>query len=194
MMHNNLRKDERGQTALEAAIILIAFVVVASIFAFTVLSAGASTTEKGEEAIYAGLEGVQSSMSTRGAIIATGDTTTDTVSTVVFTVSPVAGGDPLDVNAIVIGYRDNTQAINSIANTTITWIRHADSANTTDPTEADDLLEDGELAEITLDLAAESVSLGPNTNFTIELKPPTGAVFSMDRTTPAAIEAVMELR
>jgi flagellin FlaB len=193
-MRTHLHKNERGQTALEAAIILIAFVVVASIFAFTVLSAGASTTEKGEEAIYAGLEGVQSSMSIRGAIIATGNGAGDAVSSVVFTVSPVAGGDPLDVNAIVIGYRDNTQAVNSITNTTITWIRHADSANTTDPTEADNLLEDGELAEITLDLETEGITLGANTNFTVELKPPTGAVFSMDRTTPAAIEAVMELR
>ena len=69
---NNLFKNERGQTALETAIILIAFVVVASVFAFTILSAGASSTEKGEEAIYAGLEGVQSSMSTRGTVIATG--------------------------------------------------------------------------------------------------------------------------
>ncbi|MBI5029681.1 MAG: flagellin, partial [Chloroflexi bacterium] len=36
----NMMKDERGITALETAIILIAFVVVAAIFAFTVLSTG----------------------------------------------------------------------------------------------------------------------------------------------------------
>lgn len=35
-----LKGGERGQTALETAIILIAFVVVASVFAFTILSAG----------------------------------------------------------------------------------------------------------------------------------------------------------
>ena len=35
-----LLRDENGITALETAIILIAFVVVASVFAFTILSAG----------------------------------------------------------------------------------------------------------------------------------------------------------
>lgn len=32
--------DQRGATAIETAIILIAFVVVASVFAFAILSAG----------------------------------------------------------------------------------------------------------------------------------------------------------
>ena len=35
-----LHRDERGITGLETAIILIAFVVVASVFAYSVLSAG----------------------------------------------------------------------------------------------------------------------------------------------------------
>ena len=50
-----LLRDEGGITALETAIILIAFVVVASVFAFTILSAGTFSTERGREAIYAGL-------------------------------------------------------------------------------------------------------------------------------------------
>jgi flagellin FlaB len=54
MARTNSFKNERGQTALETAIILIAFVVVASVFAFTILSAGASSTEKSEGAIAAG--------------------------------------------------------------------------------------------------------------------------------------------
>ena len=49
-----LLRDESGITALETAIILIAFVVVASVFAFTILSAGTSSTEKSKAAIYAG--------------------------------------------------------------------------------------------------------------------------------------------
>ena len=35
-----MKRDQRGITGLETAIILIAFVVVASVFAYTVLSAG----------------------------------------------------------------------------------------------------------------------------------------------------------
>lgn len=197
----NLFKNERGQTALETAIILIAFVVVASVFAFTILSAGASSTEKGEEAIYAGLEGVQSSMSTRGAIIATGDTTADpkVVETVVFNLALVSGGDPVDLtpddattaeaeNVVVISYRDGSQVVNEIP-WTLDWVGQNDG---------DTMLEQGELAEVTVDLSVGdpglTTALGANTEFTIEVKPPTGAVFQLNSTTPAAIEAVMELR
>lgn len=38
------RNGERGQAALEGAIILIAFVVMASVFAFAILSAGTEVT------------------------------------------------------------------------------------------------------------------------------------------------------
>ncbi len=39
---NQVVRDESGLSALETAIVLIAFVVVASVFAFTMLSAGCS--------------------------------------------------------------------------------------------------------------------------------------------------------
>jgi archaellin len=35
--------------------------------------------------------------------------------------------------------------------------------------------------------------LGPNTKFTLEIKPPTGAVLSFERTTPGYIDTVMNL-
>jgi archaellin len=69
---------------------------------------------------------------------------------------------------------------------TQTFIVHNDGAT------ADDLLEEGELVEITVPIAA--AALGPATAFTLEIKPPTGAVININRSTPAAIEAVMELR
>ncbi|OUC08532.1 hypothetical protein RY27_08390, partial [Litorilinea aerophila] len=62
-----LQRDERGITALETAIILIAFVVVASVFAFTILSAGTFSTERGKEAVYAGLSEVRSSIEIKGS-------------------------------------------------------------------------------------------------------------------------------
>ena len=49
------RNGEHGITGLETAIILIAFVVVAAVFAFVVLSTGLFSSERGKEAVYAGL-------------------------------------------------------------------------------------------------------------------------------------------
>ncbi|MBI5930609.1 MAG: hypothetical protein HY862_14975 [Chloroflexi bacterium] len=187
MSHNNSRQNERGQSALETAIILIAFVVVASVFAFAILSSGSKSTEKGQSAINAGLEGVQSSMTVKGTVIAEGTGTN--VDDVVFTMALVAGGDPVDLtstagsNVVVIGYRDEAQLVNEV-DWSVAWI----GAN-----DGDDLLEEGELAEITVDLSGLTTPLTAKTAFTIEIKPPKGAVINLTRTTPAAIEAVMEL-
>ena len=74
MIHHmrRLHRSQRGITGLETAIILIAFVVVASVFAFTVLSAGVFSAEKGKEAIYAGLRQASSSMEVVGPLMVTG--------------------------------------------------------------------------------------------------------------------------
>ena len=69
-----VRRDQRGITGLETAIILIAFVVVASVFAFTVLSAGIFSSEKSKEAIHSGLEQARGSMEMVGSVKATGVT------------------------------------------------------------------------------------------------------------------------
>ena len=46
-----LRHEERGITGLDAAVISIAFVVVASVFAFAALSTGLFTTDRAKETV-----------------------------------------------------------------------------------------------------------------------------------------------
>ena len=182
--------EEDGITALETAIILIAFVVVASVFAFTILSAGTFSTERGKEAIFAGLSDVQSSMEVKGSVIATAATTgtAGTIDNLIFTVANAVGGEPINLNTtdriVVIDYRDATQ-IAAISNWTLLWKVQNDD---------DDLLESGELAELTIPLDALTNTLGINTDFSVEIKPPAGAVLNIQRTTPAYIEAVYDLQ
>ena len=64
--------DQRGVTGLETAIILIAFVVVASVFAFTVLSTGLFSAERGKETIHAGLKESRSTIELKGSVVANG--------------------------------------------------------------------------------------------------------------------------
>jgi flagellin FlaB len=143
-------------------------------------------------------------MTIKGSVIAmsgTGGTPGESVDKVVFTVALVAGGTPIDFtyvggasgadagkNAVVIGYRDGKQVVNDVKWT----VKFVGQAN------GDKLLDAGELAEITVDLAgttpALSPTLGTNTQFTIEIKPPSGAVLGISRTTPPAITSVMELQ
>jgi flagellin FlaB len=185
-------REEAGITALETAIILIAFVVVASVFAFTILSAGTFSTERGKEAVYAGLSEVRSSMEVKGSVIALGETvgTTGTVDALVFTISNAVGGEPINLDdddgdrVVIIDYRDATTTTTNL-DWTLDWMVQLDD---------DDLLEGGELAEITVPIDGSGITLGANTDFIIEVKPQSGAVLNIQRTTPAYIEAVYDLQ
>ena len=65
-----MNTNQRGITGLETAIILIAFVVVASVFAFTVLSTGVLASERAKESIFAGLQQTKSTLRPSGTVFA----------------------------------------------------------------------------------------------------------------------------
>ncbi|MEW5985588.1 MAG: archaellin/type IV pilin N-terminal domain-containing protein [Chloroflexota bacterium] len=189
-----LGRDERGLTALETAIILIAFIVAASVFAFTILSAGTFSTERGKEAVYSGLGEVQSSIAIEGSVIATASSTgtAATVDELIFTVRNVIGGEPIDLGQrngarfLIVNYRDAGQAVKDLS-WSLAWIVRRD---------ADDLLEAGELAEITVPLTAPdplATALGVNTSFDLELIPPKGATILLRRTTPPSLDLITDL-
>src|ERR1700690_912724 len=92
----SLHNDEKGQAALETAIILIAFAVVASVFAFAILSAGSASTAKSKGAINAGLQGVQSSMAVKGAVSIASAAKVH-VDSIVVDFALAAGGSPVDL-------------------------------------------------------------------------------------------------
>ena len=100
---NRMMKNESGITALETAIILIAFVVVAAIFAFTVLTTGTFLTEQSKQAAYAGLQQVSSSMQLEGSVVLQ-----STGNTIVFNLATVAGGSSVDISKLNVVYRDTS--------------------------------------------------------------------------------------
>lgn len=95
----NRDTSERGITGLETAIILIAFVVVASVFAFTVLSTGIFASERSKETVFAGLQETKSTLEPRGVTVAYRAKRggTDTVYKVSFIVSNAVDGEPVDL-------------------------------------------------------------------------------------------------
>jgi len=183
---NHIRKarEERGITGLETAIVLIAFVVVAAVFAFVVLSTGLFSSERSKETVYAGLSKTRGSMEITGGVIASSNTTKLTALT--FDLTLAAGGDQVNLNPTdttnrtVISYQDNNNKINDVVYT-VTVI----TGNT------DKLLEQGELFEVNIDLNQASmttaVTLTANKTFTLEIKPPSGSFMVLQRTTPASI-------
>ena len=202
-LHKTLRRDERGITGLETAIILIAFVVVASVFAYTVLSAGIFSSQKGQEAVYAGLSEARATMEIKGSMFAYGNdgngTGNMTVGNVSFTLTNAMKGQAIDLtpndpvgnntHVTIISYTDKNQHISDLP-WTIRFIgKHSD----------DTLLEQDEQAVITVNLETVAngglltTSPGAYDTFTIEVKPVTGASLILNRTFPARIDSVMNL-
>ena len=62
---------QRGITGLETAIVLIAFVVVSSVFVFAALSTGLFSSDKAKETIQAGLAETRCSMELKGSVVLT---------------------------------------------------------------------------------------------------------------------------
>ena len=89
-------RGEKGITGLETAIILIAFVVVASVFAYTVLSAGIFSSQKGKEAIYSGLEEARASVTLKGSVVAMDTDSNGEVDELVFVVATALEGEAID--------------------------------------------------------------------------------------------------
>ena len=64
-----VRRDERGITGLETAIVLIAFVVVASVFAYAVITTGLFSSEKARSSAEAGIKQAKSSITPKGSTV-----------------------------------------------------------------------------------------------------------------------------
>ena len=56
-----------------------------------------------------------------------------------------------------------------------------------------DAIDTGEVVEFTLEVRKMGISLGVNTEFSVEIVPQTGAVMSTSRTTPLELTKVMDL-
>ena len=63
-------KDQRGITGLETAIVLIAFVVVAAVFAFAVITTGLFSSEKATQTATSGLGEASTTLTPEGAAVA----------------------------------------------------------------------------------------------------------------------------
>ncbi len=186
---NPLLRDQRGITGLETAIVLIAFVVVSSVFAFAALSTGLFTTDKAKETIHAGLSEATGTMEMKGSLIAEATAgATGVVSTLVFQVANAAAGEPIDLSQgnTIIRYTDKNQSETLDA---------ADEFTATDngTGDGDNLLERGEVFEIIIemDIATSNdidIELGTDTEFTLEVIPPRGAVLFIQRTTPVSFD------
>jgi archaeal flagellin FlaB len=219
----NIYKSQKGITGLETAIILIAFVVVAAVFAYTVLSAGLFSTQKSQEAVYNGLKETQGTLELLGGAtgIRGGAPISSSIGRVDFTIALATDGTSVDLstafaydagtgtlscpssgaNRLQIAYNDQEVTVSDMA-----WTKAFIGKNN-----SDDMLDPGEKAVISVFLHSISANtwsddmVGHTSNFigseyvdtyhtfTLEVKPVTGATLTIQRTTPAYLDAVVDL-
>ena len=104
-------RDQRGITGLETAIVLIAFVVVAAVFAFAVITTGLFTSEKAAQQASAGVGEAGTTMVPTGVATVSGDGTE--LRWISFQAKKAAGADAvgLDPSKTLITYIDENQIV-----------------------------------------------------------------------------------
>ena len=206
--------DRSGITGLETAIVLIAFVVVAAVFAFTVLTTGLFTSEKAKETALAGVATTSSSLVIKGSIIAGDPDDNDDVDYLRLKLATATGVEQvlLDPDQLVVTYTDDNNVVllqngatelggatqdpatinddidTCVAEPTAVFCMYRDGGN--------NVLDPGEVWEmaITLDhLAAAGGALKANSKFMVEVLPQDGAALIFERRTPLDITPIMNL-
>ncbi|MBQ3719259.1 MAG: flagellin [Methanomicrobium sp.] len=199
-------KDE-GFTGLEAAIVLIAFVVVAAVFSYVVLGAGFFTTQKAQEVVYSSVDMASSSMEVLGNVHGNGtvnpsDPTLSRIDALRFVLGLTAGGAPVDLantNLVFSGSEnltdlkraDKIKATNLDVVTPIASATEGGTWYIVDITNGDkgSLLDNQKQVTIYAVLPADN-KIHPNDSFSLEIKPPVGAAYAIKRKAPAGIKEV----
>ncbi len=184
--------NDNAFTGLEAAIVLIAFIVVAAVFSYVVLGAGFFTTQKSQEVVHTGVSQASSSMEIVGYVYGLQDNASpSTLGKIRFVVANTAGGTAIDVKQMVVTYVDETNheviPFDEDGTTddpcwTVTNFYNAGE----DPGEENYLLEPGEQFELEVSI----LNPGVNQAFSVNLQPAAGAVYPIKKTVPPAIEPV----
>ncbi|WP_281767738.1 archaellin/type IV pilin N-terminal domain-containing protein [Methanoculleus bourgensis] len=102
-----LLKNEDAFTGLEAAIVLIAFIVVAAVFSYVMLGAGFFATQEAQRTVHTGSQQASSSLEIIGNIYGMNNNVAkdkQRVDYIEFTVGNTAGGAPIDITQLLVTF------------------------------------------------------------------------------------------
>jgi flagellin FlaB len=202
-------------TGLEAAIVLIAFVVVAAVFSYVVLGAGFFTTQKAQQVVYSGVQQASSNLiiigETYGDAQGTWNSTAappsapPRIHAIVFTIGLAAGGSSVDLNKTVFTYQNRSvlRTIDFPAGDPATgeprcvggaqpgayqWCIIGSQND-----DQDAALERNEQFTIQVNLSAVSDTTGglpPSEDFTLTIRPDIGAALPIHKSAPGGLSAM----
>jgi flagellin FlaB len=210
-------RNKKAISGLETAIVLIAFVIVASAFAYAVLNMGFLATQKSQQVVLGGLQAASSALVVDGPVYgySTQPGANGNMTTVIFWLKTASAATSVDlnINKTTIGW-ENPRGVwpNIYSNVALTYtvgtVTYAAAASTTTitwETGSGNQLVAGQKVRVTITLSQLTATGGPtggppeageiqkNEEFKIVIKPPAGSVLEIDRVAPAAIDTVNDL-
>ncbi len=204
---------EEGFTGLEAAIVLIAFVVVAAVFSYVALGAGFFTSQTAQSTIHTGVQQASSSFESVGSVYGIEDQNgicdpdNNCLRYINVTLALTAGDTPVDLSQMVVSYNDGSTHWPNLSYAGEDCWGHFDtmmSANlpdqegswciaqkiNNDTSDTSELLGPNEQFIVAIQMP---ITTRPNTRITVYLQPASGAALSLSRTVPSAITPVQIL-
>jgi flagellin FlaB len=175
----SMKRNDEGFTGLEAAIVLIAFVVVAAVFSYVVLGAGFFTTQKAQETVYKGVEQSTANIQMIGNVYGL-STDNSTITNITFVIGLAPGASAIDLTMMKIVFSTPTTAPiiltqGTTASTTVFTTKIGSNAVTSmNPNDQ-------------VEIAFGTAGVPANTKMTIELRPSVGAALPFSKTAPATI-------
>lgn len=158
-------KTDNAFSGLEAAIVLIAFVVVAAVFSYVMLGAGFFATQKSQEVTYSGIKQATSNLVLDGTIYGTMNAAGTQLDSIDFTLAIPEGGQAQDLTQVSFLFAKDTGDPAVIGTGQITLTRSGTVLT-------DTVLTPGTKVDVNIDSLAGPATGG---SFSLEIKPLVGA-------------------
>jgi flagellin FlaB len=178
-------ENEEGFTGLEAAIVLIAFIVVASVFSYVILGAGFYTTQKAQETVYRGVEQSTTNVQLVGNVYGLASNTSEGIDQIRFTIGLVPGTPYIDLEKMNIVVSTPTFVPKILA-----WTNASSSTEDTNfialkngAGMSQSTMISGDQTEIQFNITA----VPRDTKINFEIRPGLGASYPFSKTTPSII-------
>jgi flagellin FlaB len=206
MLLKKLSKSTRGIVGIEAAIVLIAFIIIAAALSYVVINMGFYTTQKTKETVQTGLDESLSALQLDGVVTARTNTSSSEILYLLVPAKLSAGKASVDLkneSIIVSVYLPNATFLNIykgvVSATDTTWQNLSTTLSLADRQakfaiyngDGDSVLESNEKAFLMVRLDSASVDgmVSDYQTVKVEVRTPKGAALTIVRTAPGGMPA-----
>ncbi|WP_292385283.1 archaellin/type IV pilin N-terminal domain-containing protein [Methanoculleus sp. UBA430] len=184
-------RNEDAFTGLEAAIVLIAFVVVAAVFSYVMLGAGFFATGEAQRTVHTGVGQATSNLEVSGPVVVTAESSAnpEKLSKISFFLQLAAGGASVDMEKVTftVSTTDDLKTYEFEGVDDVWYVDGVTQDETSEPPQ-NNMLDKFEMVKITIPGSTPGSTTFPtiNTNdrFTVEVKPDIGAALPINRIAP----------